>query len=278
MLYTFRTIARWSAALVLCLFIGFSCSKGGGEDPPQPNPCSGVTVSVTAAIKNAAPGQATGKIEATATGGSGTPTFSINGGAFQATGVFNNLAKGSYTVAAKYPNGCNGSSVFTVNETDPCASTITLTVTGTSSDPCTATGVVTATAGGSTGFTYSLDNGTFQTSNVFNNVAIGNHTVIVKDNAGCNKSSTVNIGTVSAGPLYTAVKSLITTNCAVSNCHNGTQPPDWRQDCNIISNKLAIKARAVDGIPSFMPPTGPLPQSERDKITNWINAGGKYTD
>lgn len=81
-----------------------------------------------------------------------------------------------------------------------------------------------------------------------------------------------------AGPKYQAVKALINTNCAISGCHAGTQSPNFTVDCNIINNKLLIKARAVDGIPSFMPPTGPLPVSERNKITEWINAGGRFTD
>jgi hypothetical protein len=49
-------------------------------------------------------------------------------------------------------------------------------------------------------------------------------------------------------------------------------------DCNIVLNKDRIKARAIDGNPSIMPPTGALPQADKDKITNWINAGGRFTD
>jgi len=85
-----------------------------------------------------------------------------------------------------------------------------------------------------------------------------------------------NVGTT--GPKYMAVKALISTNCAISGCHAGAQSPDFRNDCNILNNQLLIKARAVDGIPSFMPPTGQLPASEKNKITDWINAGGKFSD
>ena len=81
-----------------------------------------------------------------------------------------------------------------------------------------------------------------------------------------------------AGPKYIAVKALISANCAVSGCHAGAQSPDFRNDCNIINNASLIKARAVDGIPSIMPPTGPLPASEKNKITEWVSAGGKFTD
>jgi uncharacterized membrane protein len=53
---------------------------------------------------------------------------------------------------------------------------------------------------------------------------------------------------------------------------------NWTVDCNIVANKDRIKARAVDASPSAMPPTGLMPASERQKITDWINAGGKFTD
>ena len=80
------------------------------------------------------------------------------------------------------------------------------------------------------------------------------------------------------GPKYQAVKALISTNCAISGCHAGAQSPNFTSDCNILNNKTLIKARAIDGIPSIMPPTGQLPQSEKNKIMDWINAGGEFTD
>ena len=79
------------------------------------------------------------------------------------------------------------------------------------------------------------------------------------------------------GPLFTAVKTLMQANC--QSCHNSSNMnggKDWTVDCNIVANKNRIKARAVDE--GTMPPTGPLPQSEKDKITAWINAGGRLTD
>src|SRR5687767_6030232 len=79
------------------------------------------------------------------------------------------------------------------------------------------------------------------------------------------------------GPLFTAVKTLMQANC--QSCHNSSNAnggKDWTIDCNIVANKTRIRARAVDE--GTMPPTGPLPQSEKDKITAWINAGGRITD
>ena len=79
------------------------------------------------------------------------------------------------------------------------------------------------------------------------------------------------------GPLFTAVKNLMQANCV--SCHNSSNlngGMNWTIDCNIVTNKERIKIRAVDQ--GTMPPTGPLPQSEKNKITDWINAGGRITD
>lgn len=81
------------------------------------------------------------------------------------------------------------------------------------------------------------------------------------------------------GPLFTAVKSLMQANC--ESCHNNSIANggmNWTSNCNIVTNKTRIKARAVDNNPTPMPPTGALAQADKDKITAWINAGGRITD
>lgn len=277
-----KTIACVVAFIASLSLILYSCSKGDGGGGSTSNNCSGVSISVTATVTDTDAGTGNGSIAASASGGSGTLTYSINGGAFQSSGTFNNLAKGSYTVTAKDSKGCTGSASFTVNENNACAgSTITITATSTSSDPCIASGSITATAGGGTSFTYSLNGGAFQASNLFNNVSPGAYTVTAKDGTGCSKNTNVTVATAAAGPLFTAVKGVVTANCALSGCHSGSSPTggiNFTVDCNIVINKERIKARAIDGNPSIMPPTGALPQADRDKITAWLTAGGKFTD
>src|SRR5687768_2853334 len=163
---------------------------------------------------------------------------------------------------------------------DACqGKTITITPTATNAATCSNTGGITVTATGSTGFTYKLNaTGTYQSSNAFSNIAAGTHTVFVKDGAGCEKSATVTVGTSGqAGPLFTAVKSLMTASCVP--CHSTTQANgnmNWQVDCNIVANKARIKVRAVDE--SSMPPGNPLSAADKKKITDWIAAGGAFTD
>jgi hypothetical protein len=274
------SIAKIIGFLLMGALVLYACSKGdsGGTS----NPCAGVNIIVTGTVTDADAGSNNGTIAASATGGSGTITYSIDGGAFQSSGTFNNLAKGNHTVTAKDSKGCSGSNTFAVGEKNVCAGvTITVNATATNSDPCAPAGVVTVTATGSTGFTYSLGTGAFQASGTFNNIAVGTHTVTAKDAAGCTKSASVTVNPLPAGPSFTAAKGVIQTNCAISGCHTGGSPAggiNFSVDCNIVLNKDRIKARAIDGMPSFMPPTGQLPQADKDKITAWLNAGGRFTD
>lgn len=272
-------------ALGFALFVSmviYACSKGDGGTTTPPNPCAGVTITVTGTVTDAGAGTNNGSIVASSTGGSGAMTYNIDGGAFQASGTFNNLAKGSHTIDAKDSKGCTGSASFTVGETNVCAGVnIVLSAAGTASDPCAPNGTITATASGSTGFTYSIGTGAFQASNVFNNIAPGTYTINVKDAAGCSKNTTVTIAAVAAGPLFTAARGVIQTNCAIAGCHTGSAPTggiSFSVDCNIVLNKDRVKSRAIDGVPSIMPPTGPLPQADKDKINAWLAAGGRFTD
>ena len=268
---------------VISLFVLYACSKGGSSPTPPPNPCSGVTVSVTATITDSDPGSANGGIAASATGGSGF-TFSINNAAFQNSGTFSNLAAGTYSVTAKNSNGCTGSSNITVNAKDLCAG-LTVTISPTvnqNADPCRNNGIATVTAAGGTGFTYNVDNGSFQASGNFIGLTAGDHTFGAKESGGCVKTSVLNVPQAAAGLKFSDVKAIIQVNCAIPSCHGGTQAPNFTIDCNIVANGDLIKFRAVDqaGTSNQMPkpPRAALSQADRDKITLWFNAGFHYTD
>lgn len=268
----------------LLMAVLYSCSKSDSSTTPD-NPCTGATIAVTATVTNASSGQSNGSIVATATGGSGF-TYRLNSGSFQSSGTFNNLAAGSYTVTAKTSEGCEGSATFTVGTTNACDGTvITVAATATNATPCQspANGSITVTASGSTGLTYSIDGTNFQAGNVFNNVAAGNYTVTVKNATSCSQTATVTVGAAPAGTLFSAVKAILQSNCV--SCHNGSNAnggKNWEVDCNIVANADRIKARAVDafGTANQMPPpprTG-LSAADRQKIVDWIAAGGRYTN
>jgi hypothetical protein len=124
---------------------------------------------------------------------------------------------------------------------------------------------------------YSINNGTFQTSRFFANLAPGNYIIAVKNQKDC--TDTIHIAILNYGPKYASVKQLITGYCGP--CHLGTAMEggmNFDSDIKIVAAKDRIKARAVDGNPSFMPQGGQLTTIDKQKITDWINAGGRTSD
>jgi hypothetical protein len=276
-----RNVVFFSMMMIFIISTWVSCSKEGESNN---DPCAGVTVAVNGTVTNATNGQNNGSIAATASGGSGF-TFSINNGTFQASSTFASLAAGTYTITAKNSNGCTGSSQFTVVNNSSCTgASISLAVQTTAATPCGgAAGSITVTASGSSGFTYSLNNGPFQSSNIFSNLGAATYSITARDANGCSKTENATVGANSAGNLFSAVRTIVQNSCATSGCHGGSSSSggvNFSDQCSIIASRDRIKARAVDafGTPNQMPAGSGLSASERSAITNWINAGGGYSN
>ena len=163
---------------------------------------------------------------------------------------------------------------------DPCFGVnISITGTTTNSSACLNDGGITITASGSSALEYSVDGNNFQPSNVFTKLAKGTYTVTVRNANNCRQTAqfTVNEGSSTPGPQFTAVKQLIQTNCVSCHAPGGQQPnPNFTVDCNIVQFAALINTRVV--VQGNMPPSGPLSQTDKNKITTWINGGGKITN
>jgi hypothetical protein len=162
---------------------------------------------------------------------------------------------------------------------DPCAGkTIIISATPTASSGCASNGSIAVSATGSSGFTFKLNSGgAYQASGDFINLAPGTYSIFAKDAAGCERSTTANITSGTAGPLFSLVKTLMAAKC--QSCHNNSVQNggvNWAVDCNIVSSKDRIKVRAVDE--GTMPVGAPLTTGEKAIITNWITAGGLLTN
>lgn len=250
------------------------------------NPCNGVTITVTLTKTDPTTGQSNGSVTATATGATGF-TYSLNGGTYQTSPTFTGLAAGVYTVTAKSSAGCLGSAQITLAGVNPCnAVNIVITTAIVNNTPCVspATGKITVTATGSTGFTYNINGGAYQASNVFSGLAAATYTVGVKDANGCTKTASVVVTNAAMGPLMTNMRTLISTRCNGSGCHIGTGNNaagyNFDSDCNIVAKWSQINQSCVTYTLKKMPksPQSLLTAAEKAVITNWITAGHRFTD
>lgn len=134
-------------------------------------------------------GDANGEIVVTATGGTGTLTYSVNGGAPQASNILANIPDGNHTVTITDVNGCTDIKDIVLTHPDPLTFT---------SEPTTllcyqnSTGkILVVPNGGTPGYQYSFDNGaTFSSSPLNNFIAAGTYDIVLKDANGCEVSGT----------------------------------------------------------------------------------------
>lgn len=126
---------------------------------------------------------------------------------------------------------------------------------------------------------YKLGSGAYQTSPVFNNLAPGDYVLTIRNQKGCTDTARFTI--LNYGPKYANVKQIILGYCGP--CHlngavNGGK--NFDTDASIVASWDRIKARAVDNNPSQMPelPNAPLTPVDKQKITDWVNAGHRQSD
>jgi uncharacterized membrane protein len=81
-----------------------------------------------------------------------------------------------------------------------------------------------------------------------------------------------------AGPKFTAAKSVIVSSCGVNNnaCHSGASGRSFATDNDIVSRAAGIKNRAVTI--GDMAPGAPLSAANKAIISAWVDAGGRLTD
>ena len=117
-----------------------------------------------------------------ANGGTGTLTYSIDGINYQSSNVFNDLPNGVYTIYVMDENGC-------IQETEAIIAVNTMIVSATLLNDLDCfndndASIEASVGGGTAPFTYSLNGGPFQSSNLFENLGPGNYTITVMDNDG----------------------------------------------------------------------------------------------
>ncbi|MFD2920730.1 gliding motility-associated C-terminal domain-containing protein [Terrimonas rubra] len=148
-------------------------------------------------------------VVAVPTMGTAPYSYSLDGVNWQAGNTFTGLTANNYTVYYREQNGCQGQHNVTI--TEPAALAITTKVTAaTCNGNNDGTIRVTAT-GGNGGYRYSLDNTSWQASNLFN-LPANTYNVYVEDATGC-RASVTNVVVAEPAALTAVINNITDATC-----------------------------------------------------------------
>jgi hypothetical protein len=266
----FKTFNKSFPFLVL-LMVSNACVY---RDIPKGVDCSISDLKISLTTKTDPSGCNTtdGIIAVMASGGSLPYSYSINGGAIQASPIFSALGAGTYNIQVRDANLCP--SMLDANLLSN--STLNATVTTTADTGCTTpSGTIMVNAsGGSPTYQYQLDGNGFGSATSFVSVKAGIHSISVKDNQGCIKtiSASVDAG-ISSISYSNDIAPILTTYCNLPSCHGaGSSRGDWTKYTNVKANSSNIKSRTGN---KSMPEAGSpaLTQNQIDIIACWVTSG-----
>lgn len=168
-------------------------------------------------------GLTNGTITVTATGGTGTLTYTLNPGAISNTsGIFTGLSAGSYTVSVTDANSCGPIVTAPIQIIEPVV--IQILSSGGTNITCFGlnNGTITVTASGGVGtLTYTLNPGAINnTTGVFTGLSAGTYTVSVTDANSCGPVSSAPISVTE--PPAIVISSTSSTNVSCNGGNNGT--------------------------------------------------------
>lgn len=137
-------------------------------------------------------------INVTASGGTGVLQYSLDDSHYDLSPPFINLPLSAYTVYIRDENFCKVTRPVTI--TRPQEMVITLGTTTVTCFGYTDGSLTLNVTQGTSPYTYSFNNGEFQSSNTLDRIGATNHTFVVRDNNGCQKGGNIN---VPSNPLIT---------------------------------------------------------------------------
>ncbi len=179
----------------------------------DPTPSIVSSASPTAATCN---GLSDGQVQISATGGNGSYMYSLNGGAYQSVESFQGLVAGTYTFAVRDIQGCTVQSTVIVSQPTPIQASLSST-----SATCGVNngGLLALGSGGSgSGYQYSLDGTSFNTTGIFNALSAGTYYITIKDGSACERIFSKSVADAN-GPVIQTVGS---TDVGCHGGHDGS--------------------------------------------------------
>lgn len=160
-------------------------------------------------------GTDSGSITVTASGGTGTYEYSLDGTNFQSENEFTVLTAGSYTITIKDGNGCLTTNTGVLE--DPVEITSTTAIVNASCQGAE-NGTITVSASNAVApLSFSLDGGITQASNVFDFLNPGSYSIEIVDDNGCS----ITVSDVVVGENVTITPTATLTDVLCSGESNG---------------------------------------------------------
>jgi hypothetical protein len=177
-----------------------------------------LTVSITNQTNVLCFGQSTGSFTISGSGGVSPYLYSIDGGLYQTSGVFNGISAGIHTLTVKDANACTTSLSGTITQPAQLQAVVASTKTKT----CSKTGTATATpSNGTSPYTYkwkkSGNNPIIGTTPTISNLGTGTYSVTVTDN--CSASVVRSIVVTAYSALTSATANTFCSTSSTQPCN-----------------------------------------------------------
>lgn len=174
---------------------------------------NGVTI-----VNESCTGAADGRATISVSGGSGGYTYVWGNGVTSTSATATGLAAGTYPFTVTDGAGCQAVGVADVGSTLCCTLAASASITNGSCNQNNAFITVNVPIAGTAPYTYSLDGGSFQSSNVFSNLSAGIYSIITRDANGCQDTVSAVVPPSSSELTIT----LNSTGLCVGSGNNGT--------------------------------------------------------
>lgn len=261
---------RFNKLLLLSsLIFIYGCEYERIADPA--NDCKNETIElIVDSVQNTPCGESLGEIEVSVNG-DGEYEYSLNDSDFSGDNIFSELSVGNYRIQAKVANSNCVSDEIEVSIENEDGIQISLVEKSNSNCGGNTGNIVVGQEGGVEPIEYMINNNEAQDSPEFTSLSSGTYTVSARDANGC-EAEISGIEILTNISFSNDIKPIISANCAVSGCHNGTQSPNFTIDENIFQNASRIKTRTGSGA---MPPAGrpDLTNDEIQAIACWVDDG-----
>jgi gliding motility-associated-like protein len=193
-------------------------------------------------------GENSGSVTVSGVGGTTPYEYSLDGNPYRASGTFDSLYVGTYTVTVRDASMTTYDVPVTI--TEPASA---LTVSTTQTDLLcygTSTGTATATAaGGTPTYSYSWNSSPVQTTDAATGLSAGTYTVTVTDANGCIETSDV---TITGPPALTVTISGVNVMCnagsdgsATAVASGGTPPYNFSWDTSPVQTGATVTGLAA---------------------------------